>query len=101
MMGVIRRALRTLKTLLAVSIVLFLIVGVAVVVLDPSGPEHCSQLEQDLERLRTDNLTIQRANDHLERQNDALRNDPRMIEQVAREELGMIRPGEVIYRFQR
>lgn len=79
----------------------FLLIGVAVVVLDPSGPEHCSQLEQDLERLRTENLTIQRDNEHVERQNEALRSDSRMIEQVAREELGMIRPGEVVYRFQR
>lgn len=100
-MGPILRLLRKIPRLIAASVVLFLLVGVAVVVLDPSGPEHCNELEQDLERLRTENLTIQRTNDLLQREIAALQTDPRMVEQIAREELGMIRPGELVYRFQR
>lgn len=95
------RLLRKIPRLIAAAVVLFLVVGVAAVVLDPSGPEHCSELEQDLERLRTENLTIERANDQLQREIEAIQGDSRMVEQIAREELGMIRPGELVYRFQR
>ncbi len=35
----------------------------------------------------------------LEARVDALENDPRTLETLAREELGMIRRGEILYRF--
>lgn len=36
---------------------------------------------------------------HLQRQQELFENDPRFVEQVAREELGKARPGETIFRF--
>ncbi len=35
----------------------------------------------------------------LEREVDALRTDPEAIERVARDELGMIREGELVFQF--
>jgi cell division protein FtsB len=60
----------------------------------------------DLRRLRheqalaEDSLTLERARvDSLRRMADRLENDPATIEEVARERFGMIRSGEVLYRF--
>ena len=70
-------------------------------VFDSDGPERCKALELEVERMRTENLAIERQNGALERRISALRSDPRIIEQIAREEFGMIREGEVVYRFRR
>lgn len=49
---------------------------------------------------------LERRNEALERDNrrlalvvEALRTDPRLVEKIAREELGMIEQGEIIYLF--
>ena len=47
-------------------------------------------LQQQLQRLQQENL-------ELEKQIKALRSDPKAIERVAREQLRMARPGEIIY----
>ncbi len=36
---------------------------------------------------------------HLKEQQERLRNDPRYVERVAREELGLARPGETVVKF--
>lgn len=49
-------------------------------------------LADDLGRLRLEN-------ERLRRRADRLRNDPRAVEEVARGELGLIRPGELLLLF--
>jgi cell division protein FtsB len=51
-----------------------------------------SRLEEDIEWLKADNKRL-----YLEL--DALKNDPDYIEKLAREELGMIKPGELLILF--
>ena len=41
---------------------------------------------------------LKRANEKLGREVEQLRSDPRMIEAIARERLGFIRPGDVVIR---
>jgi len=36
---------------------------------------------------------------HLKRQQERLRRDPRFVERIAREEFGLAKPGETIFRF--
>jgi len=57
-------------------------------------------------RLRGEKITLDENNYRLQKENDALRQrvsrlrtDDLYLEQVAREELNLVRPGEVIYRF--
>jgi cell division protein FtsB len=50
------------------------------------------ELERELVELRTKNL-------RLSQQVEALKSDPLYIEMLAREQLGMARPGEQVYRF--
>ena len=53
-----------------------------------------SQLTQDIQNLKEQNA-------HLRKEAEALRNDPDHIEALARERLGMIRKGELIYQFEK
>ena len=59
------------------------------------------------ERMRKEDLRLQQAAQQeaeklrqLKASNDALRNDPKTVERVAREKLGYAKPGETVIRFQ-
>ncbi len=52
--------------------------------------------ERDQLQLRVDSL--HEVNERLTARVDSLENDPTVLERVAREEFGMVKPGEVIYR---
>jgi cell division protein FtsB len=51
-----------------------------------------AQLEADIDQLQTQNVQIQR-------EIEAMRTDPFWQEKIAREELNMALPGEIIYKF--
>lgn len=52
------------------------------------------QLTQEIQRL-------QGKNEELRQKAQALRSDPDTIEEIARQELGLVKKGELIYQFQR
>ena len=45
------------------------------------------------------NFLLQRENEALRERIYRIRNDDRYLEKIAREELGLVRPGEIVYRF--
>lgn len=53
-------------------------------------------LSQQVDTLKAKNRQTADDNAKLRREVEALRSDPRAIERAAREELGFIRPGEVV-----
>lgn len=61
-----------------------------------SGLARTLQLRRELDGLRARNADLRVENERLGREAEALRNDPRAIERVARAELGWVRPGEII-----
>jgi len=52
---------------------------------------------QELETLQTEVKRLQEENQKLEQEIKALKSDPNAIEKLAREQLKLARPGEVIY----
>ncbi len=52
-----------------------------------------------LDRAEAELALLQEDARRLEARVEALEHDPRTLERLAREEWGMIRPGEVLYRF--
>lgn len=58
-------------------------------------------LRGEVERLQREIQRLEAENDELSRTVDRLRDDPSVIEQIAREELGMVRRGEKVLRFPR
>jgi cell division protein FtsB len=68
-------------------------------ILDDRGLPRYRLLKEEL-------ISIEAANDRLEaevrtlqREVEGLREDPRTIERVARDELGMVRDGELVFQF--
>ncbi len=51
-----------------------------------------------LARLDEENKSLEETNRDLQSEAEALENDPFYIEKVARESLGLIKPGEIIYK---
>ncbi|HWP36657.1 MAG TPA: septum formation initiator family protein [Gemmatimonadales bacterium] len=56
------------------------------------------QLKRDLERERQAVERLDLEIDSLQREAEALERDPVTQERVAREQFGMLRPGEILYR---
>ncbi len=64
--------------------------------LDSKGFGRWSSLREAVEVLRSKNAALAQENLKLARDVDALQRDPRYQERVVREELGLIRPGELV-----
>jgi len=60
------------------------------------GGERVERLQRQLTKLRDEAGALERDNARLEREIHALRTDPQAIEDHARDELGMIYPGELV-----
>jgi len=67
---------------------------------DPKGLRHTRRLAADLEGIEASNEELRRRNEKLRRELQLLADDPAALERAAREELGLIRPGEVIFRLE-
>lgn len=64
------------------------------------GVRSLLELTQTRRQLEHENSSLDARNQRLQAEANALRHDPFRIEQLAREQLGMAREGEIIYRFQ-
>ncbi len=58
------------------------------------------RMRQELHRLATEVKREEDITRQMKSATDALRNDPRTVERLAREKLGYAKPGETIIRFQ-
>jgi cell division protein FtsB len=63
------------------------------------GVFHLWRLWGDKKRLEERNFLLQTENDKLRERIYRIRSDDLYLEKIAREELGLVRPGEIIYRF--
>lgn len=76
------------------AIVLFLLSAI----FGERGLVHLVRLESEQRELEGTAFTLQQRNDQLRRRIDRLQSDDRYIERLARERLGLVKKGEVIYR---
>jgi len=68
--------------------------------LDPQGLRHARRLQVDLERIQAENEQLRAGNGRLRMELRRLADDPAVLERVAREELGLVRPGDVVFRLE-
>jgi cell division protein FtsB len=64
---------------------------------DPEGLRKARRNERDAERLARENAALQARVQKLRREVKALSGDPAALEQAAREDLGYVKPGEIVY----
>jgi cell division protein FtsB len=65
---------------------------------DPDGLRKAHRLGVEAERVEAENRRLAEDNARLTREVKALRSDPAAMERAAREDLGLVRPGERVYR---
>ncbi|MFL5262088.1 MAG: FtsB family cell division protein [Anaeromyxobacteraceae bacterium] len=66
--------------------------------LDANGLRHALKLDGEAKRLDRETAEAEARVARLRRDVKALRGDPAALERAAREDLGYVRPGEVIYK---
>jgi cell division protein FtsB len=71
----------------------------AILVLGGNGLLRVWRMKQAVEALQRDIQLLEAENDRLARTIDRLREDPGLIEKIAREELGYVREGERVLKF--
>ncbi len=69
--------------------------------LGETSAAQLERVESELGRVRADIAARRVDNGELRRDIEALRSDPGAIEDIARRDLGMVRAGEVILRFEK
>lgn len=69
-------------------------------VVDAKGFRRYLLLRQDVEAIQERNRILSEQNDVLRREINALRNDPTALERAAREELGYVKPGEIVFHLE-
>ncbi len=67
---------------------------------DAKGFRRYLRLRDDVAALRVRNHTLSEQNEALRREINALRDDPAALERAAREELGYIKPGEIVFHLE-
>ncbi len=77
--------------------VLAVLLGAAV--FGENGVLHLRRLRTEVETLHRDVQALEAENERLSRAITELRSDPAALERIAREELGLVRPGERVFRF--
>ena len=63
------------------------------------GALHLWRLWDEQTKLEERNFVLHKENESLRERIDRIRHDNAYLEKIAREELGLVRPGEIIYRF--
>jgi cell division protein FtsB len=63
------------------------------------GVFHLWRLWDEKKHLAEKNFLLQRENETLRERASRILHDDRYLEKIAREELGLIKPGEMVYRF--
>jgi cell division protein FtsB len=66
----------------------------------PRGVVRALKLKDELARTVAENARLADENEQLLQRIERLKNDPRAIERVARDELGLVRPNDVIFSFE-
>jgi len=88
-----------LSWLLPLGLLLFAIVFVPVRILEAEGLPRYRALRTELGRTQQNNARLRRELSALEQRVEQLRTDPRALERIARDELGMLRRDEVVFQF--
>ncbi|MEW5801563.1 MAG: septum formation initiator family protein [bacterium] len=57
------------------------------------------QFRKQRDRIKSDILRLTEENELLRQEIQRLHSDPECISRIAREELGLVKPGEIIYRY--
>ena len=70
-----------------------------IIIFGGHGLMALKSMHRDLDAVREKNAQVEQQNTELYRSIDRLKNDPEYIEYMARHELNMVAPGEIVFKF--
>lgn len=79
----------------------FIIIMVFLTVFSDKGLIRIYYLSKERDNIKTANKSLKAANENLREEMQRLKTDNRYIEEIARKELGMVKPTDVIYQFEK
>lgn len=85
--------------ILPTGLLLVAIVSVPLLVLDEAGLPRYRALRDERDEVTRTNASLRHEVRTLAREVEALRVDPASLERIARDDLGMVRPGEILFQF--
>ncbi len=88
------------RWLLPFSVMLATLVIVPLRILDEQGLPRYHTLRDKLDEAKDETADLEEEVRVLKHQIEALRSDPRAIEHVAREDLGLVREDEIVFQFE-
>lgn len=88
------------ERVLPLGILVVALVGAPVLIFSPQGLPRLRGLEKELADVGDENAQLKREIEALRGRVDRLRTDPRALEQIARDNLGLVRQTEVVFQFQ-
>ncbi len=86
-------------TLLPFGLIVLSVLAAVLLILRPEGLPRLRTLRTELSYVTRSNRTLRREIEDLRWQVRSLQNEPEAIERVARDELGLVRPDEIIFQF--
>lgn len=93
-----RRAL-ILERILPIGLLTVALVGAPLMIFSREGMPRLEAVESELDTVERENDELRREIDVLRERVAKLRDDPSTVEQLARDELGLIRHTEVVFQF--
>jgi cell division protein FtsB len=93
------RFVQALERALPIGLLTVALVGVPVLVLAPEGLPRMRALEKELAGVNEENTQLKRDVAKLRVEVDKLRDDPKAVERIARDELGLVRKSEIVFQF--
>ncbi|MFO0757628.1 MAG: septum formation initiator family protein [Byssovorax sp.] len=89
-----------LERALPLAVLVVAVIGAPVLIFSPQGLPRLRGLEKELGDVEDENAQLRREIEALKGKVDRLRDDPRAVERIARDNLGLVRQTEVVFQFQ-
>jgi cell division protein FtsB len=96
-----QRLVLVLERLLPITILAIAVLGAPALMLAPAGLPRLRALSRELGDVEGQNAELRRQIQELRSAVQHLREDPRAVERIARDELGLVRGSEVVFQFSR
>jgi len=81
------------------GLLVFTIVSLSLRILSEEGLPRYRKLRAQLTHMRDENVALEKRIQKLNREVKALTHDPEAVERIARDELGLLRDGELLFQF--
>lgn len=94
------RYAKLLERVLPVAILVVAVVGAPILIFSPQGLPRLRGLQKELGDVKEENAELRREIEALRGRVARLRDDRGAIERIARDNLGLVRPNEVVFQFQ-